>query len=135
LTATAGAIESSDSRCCECGHGLIIPTRRGGGAMTRLRTGLRWGLGLVVAVALLGIPGGARGQDALGGTGSVPTVAVEPIDTRMFGTSSSVSHTVHAWEFDSLVSQATSWADAGDGARTSLGNVMVAGLRLPRGHW
>jgi len=31
--------------------------------MTQLRTGLRWGLGLLVAVGLLGMAGGARGQE------------------------------------------------------------------------
>ena len=56
--------------------------------MTQLRTGLRWGLGLLVAVGLLGIAGGAHAQ-------------AEPVLTgpRTFGTSATTSHTLHAYGF------------------------------------
>ena len=56
--------------------------------MTELRAGLRWGVGLLVAVALLGMPDGARGQ----------TLASSPTP-RTFGTVSVVSHTVPAESF------------------------------------
>jgi S-layer homology domain len=67
--------------------------------MTQLRTGLRWSLGLLVAVGLLGTAGDARAQevrpvDGAGGEPSPP--APEP---RTFGTSATTSHTLPAFAF------------------------------------
>jgi hypothetical protein len=56
--------------------------------MTQLRTGLRWSLGLLVAVGPLGMAGGIRAQD-----GAVPP---EP---RTFGTTSVITHTIGAYGF------------------------------------
>ena len=77
--------------------------------MTQLRTGLRWGLGLLVAVGLLGMPGGIVAQPAPGGVmapeatmppgEAVPALLPPGAEPRTFGTSSLVAHTIQAFAF------------------------------------
>jgi hypothetical protein len=57
----------------------------------QLDTGLRRTLALLVAVGLLGMSGGAWGQSP--DTGRV----ADAIGPRTFGTSATISHTVHAY--------------------------------------
>jgi hypothetical protein len=61
--------------------------------MRSLDTGLRWGLGVLVAVGLLGMAEEARAQDLSPGS------VAEPIEPRTFGTSATVSHTLQAFAF------------------------------------
>ena len=56
--------------------------------MQQLRTGLRWGVGVLVAVGLLGMPTGILAND-----GAVPP------ESRTFGTASPITHTIHAFAF------------------------------------
>ena len=76
--------------------------------MTQLRTGLRWGLGLLVAVGLLGTVGRAQAQDE--------PVLAEP---RTFGTSAVVSHTLQAFAFGGFqASDYPLFASNGSGSRS-----------------
>jgi hypothetical protein len=73
--------------------------------MTQLRTGLRWGLGLLVAVGLLGVADGAQGQEPTTqiGTraagepaGPIPEI---PPGRRTFGIADEIVKTYDAWTF------------------------------------
>jgi hypothetical protein len=61
--------------------------------MTQLRMGLRWGLGVLVAVGLLGMAGGAPGQSLSLGHEAHTVVP------KTFGTSSATIHTLQALAF------------------------------------
>jgi hypothetical protein len=91
--------------------------------MTQLRTGLRWGLGLLVAVGLLGMAGGALAQD--------DTVA----QPRTYGTAVPVVHTVQAYTFMPLVSSTaySAFGPIGQLACTMDPCVFLAPVFLPAG--
>ena len=102
--------------------------------MTQLRTGLRWGLGLLVAAGLLGMAGGATGQDLsdLLSKGAVQVVAPSPTP-RTFGTTGLTAHVMGASEFEPA-SGATYGNTSTNGplAKFSLAD-MFAWVRLPAG--
>jgi S-layer family protein len=87
--------------------------------MTQLRNGLRWGLGMLVVVGLLGIAGAARGQ--AGASTPVP---------RTVGTSET-AHVIGASEFDPEFSGLTYGYVLN--SKFSSGVSMVASVRLPSG--
>jgi hypothetical protein len=96
--------------------------------MTQLRTELRWGLGMLVAVGLLGIAGGAYGQ------GPDPGDSTSGVEPRTFGTATEVVLTLSAWNF--TPSQATqTWSlNAGVYRFCSGGNCQfISGVQLPAG--
>ena len=61
--------------------------------MTQLRMRLRWGVGLLMVVGLLGMAGGARGQVLSSGS------EAHTIEPQTFGPSATTSHTLHAFAF------------------------------------
>jgi hypothetical protein len=74
-------------------------------AMTQLRTGRRWSLGLLVAVGLLGMPGRAGGEALADIAQSREVQVVAPSPTpRTCGTTSVTAHVIGASEFDSFSS-------------------------------
>jgi hypothetical protein len=89
--------------------------------MTQLRTGLRWGLGLLVAVGLLGMPGAAPAQG----------LSPRP---RTFGTTSEIAHVLSAWDFNVANSQGQSVSLSGS-YRVCVGGpcFFLAGVLLPAG--
>jgi hypothetical protein len=60
--------------------------------MTQLRTGLRWGLGVLVAVGLLGMAGGARGQGLNPGSVGLGT------QPRTYGTAATIFLALTPWD-------------------------------------
>ena len=90
--------------------------------MTRLRTGLRWGLGLLVAVGLLGMAGAARGQS--GASSPAP---------RTFGSTSETAHVIGAPEFDPVIDAAYGYGGPLGTSKFSGAAVMTASVRLPAG--
>ena len=68
--------------------------------MRQLDTRLRWGVGLLVAVGLLGMPGGTLAQDE-----TVP-------QPRTFGTASLIAHTIQSFGFRPVV-DTTQYTSAG----------------------
>src|SRR5262245_3474558 len=107
--------------------------------MNQLSMGARRKLGLLVAVGLLMIPGGAWGQDLstlLGQAGEadevqVQMVAPSPI-SRAYGTTSSTARVVGATEFDPFFDTAT-WGYTGASFSKFSNNTMIASVRLPSG--
>jgi hypothetical protein len=100
--------------------------------MTQLRTGLRWGLGLLVVVGLLGMPDGTWGQtlsDVLS-QGEMQVVASSPTP-RTFGTAGSTAHVIGATEFETFGPGA--WNYAGLLAKWSAVSALFAAVRLPAG--
>ena len=110
------------------------PTRRGEGAMGAQR--LRWGLGMLVAVGLLGGPGAARGQrpvDLLARTREAQVVAPSPTP-RTFGTSSATAHVIGASEFEAFSTALTHDYDAiNNHFVKSIAGAALAWVRLPAG--
>jgi hypothetical protein len=92
--------------------------------MTQLRTGLRWGLGLLVAVGLVGMAGRAQAQDE--------TLRAEP---RTFGTSATTGHTLQAFAFTGFeAADISRMRSTGLAARFCIADcVLEAPLLLPAG--
>ena len=111
--------------------------------MTQLRTGLRRALGVVAVVALLGMPEGIVAEQVQGGVSSMAPgglledgAAPPPgPETRTFGTTSTVAHTIQAFDFRTLT-QAQGFTAAGlNGAlacATTAGS-LAAPVFLPAG--
>jgi len=74
--------------------------------MTQLRTGLRWGLGLLAAGGLLGMAGGAQGQALSDLPTAAPVVSLSPTP-RTFGTASATAHVIGVSALDVSVETAT----------------------------
>jgi S-layer homology domain len=99
--------------------------------MTQLRMGLRWSLGLLVAVGLLGMAGGARGQSL--DSGSVGQAA-EP---RTYGAVAKTFLALTPWDFHPVASNTTyalnSSAIGQTKFRTGGAQLFKAPVHLPAG--
>ena len=102
--------------------------------MTQVRTGLRWGLALLVAVALLGMAEEVPGQaltDLLTQPVSAQVSAFSPTP-RTFGIASETAHVIGASEFDPD-SDAATWEYTMSRTLKFASSLLVASVRLPAG--
>ena len=107
--------------------------------MTQLRTGLRWGFGMLVAVGLLGMPAGTPGQElstqigarAVGEpVGPMPEI---PPGRRTFGTANEIVRTYDAWSFVGNATGVVTTGDTGASLRSGGSTALTLGLDLPAG--
>jgi hypothetical protein len=99
--------------------------------MTQLRTGLRWGLAMMMSVGLLGMSGGARGQDLNPGSFGLVT------QPRTYGTAAKTFLALTPWDFHPVVSNTTyqlnNTAIGQTKSRTGGSQLFKAPVHLPAG--